>query len=112
MINDLVTWAVVARGEIALCDRHADAISEALAERASRRLHSGRQSALRMSGSFTFPLAEQLKLFERQIIASEMEQTVKQHRAMARGEDEAVTIHPILDWSDYVLGTASITHKP
>src|ERR1051326_7565727 len=58
MIDNLVTWAVVARGEIVFRDRHADTISESLTERTGRCLHSRRQSAFRMSGSLASPLAK------------------------------------------------------
>ena len=97
-----MTRAVVAGGEMRFRDRHADAVGESLAERTGRGLHARRESALRMSGRVASPLAKQLNLFERQVIASQMEQAVKQHRAMARREDEAITIDPAADWSDCV----------
>ena len=65
MIDDLVTWAVVARGQMTFRDRHADAIGESLAKRAGGGLDTRRQAALGMTGRDAAPLAELFDLFQR-----------------------------------------------
>jgi hypothetical protein len=47
-----------------------------------------------MTGRTTAPLTEVLKLLQRQVVTGEVEQTVKQHRTVARGQDEPVTVGP------------------
>ena len=46
VINHRVSWAVELFGEAALCDRHADAVGESLAERAGGGLNAGGQAEL------------------------------------------------------------------
>ena len=40
------------------------------------------------------PLAKILELFERQIVAREVQQRIEQHRAMSRGKEKAIAILP------------------
>ena len=72
MIDDLVAGTIEARREMVFRDRHANGISESLAERAGGRFHARRQSALGMPGRQAAPLAKLFDLFQRQIIAREM----------------------------------------
>ena len=94
VIDDLESRPVVARGQIGLGDGHADPVAKALTQRSRRRLHSRGQTALGMAGGAALPLAEALDFLQRQIVAGEMEHTVKQHRAVARGKDKAISIGP------------------
>jgi hypothetical protein len=44
---------------------------------------------------FAVQLAEALELLDRQVVAGEMQQGVDQHRAVAVGQHEAVTVGPV-----------------
>ena len=96
---DLVVLDVgaVAIAEELLGDRHADAVAEALAERAGRDLDAGghvRPVDLRVPGGDRLPLAEALELVHRQVVARQVERRVEQHRPVAGAEDEAVAVRP------------------
>src|SRR5437016_4607049 len=94
MINNLVAWSVVAGSEIIFRDRHPNAIGESLAKRTCGHLHPWRQSVFGMTGGSTAPFTKLFDLFERQVITSKVEQTIKQHRSMPGGEDKAIAILP------------------
>ena len=94
VVDDL--GAVVLAQEL-LGDRHADAVGEALAERAGRDLDAGRDVcavALRVARRDRAPLAELLELVQREVVAREVQHRVEQHRAVAGAEDEAVAVGP------------------
>ena len=89
---------VIAEGRVhdALAERHADAVGEALAERAGGRLDAGGVAIFGMAGGARTELAEMLDLVERDVgIAGEIEQRIEQHRAMAGRQHEAVAIRPL-----------------
>ncbi len=94
MINNLVVWSVIASSEISFRDRHSNAIGESLAKRTCRHLHPWRQSVFGMTGRSAAPFTKLFDLFERDIIASEVEQTIKQHRSMPGGKYKAIAIRP------------------
>src|SRR5437868_2542239 len=48
-----------------------------------------------MPGRFAAPLPKTLKLLERQIIASEIEQTIEQHRTVTCRKYESVPVEPL-----------------
>ena len=94
VIDDFESRPIVARGQVGLRDRHADAVAEALTQRSRRSLDARSQAALRMAGRAAVPLAELFDLLERQIVAGQMEHAVEQHRAVTGGQDKAVAIRP------------------
>ncbi len=72
-------------------------MAEALAERAGRHLDAGRDVhgvALGVARRQRAPLAKLLDLVERNIIASEVQQAIQQHRPMPGRQDKAVSIKP------------------
>ena len=83
---------VVAIGEEALRDRHADAVREPLAERAGGRLDPRRVTALRMAGRPRAPLPELLQVVEREVVAGEVQRRVLEDAGVPGGEDEAVAV--------------------
>src|ERR1019366_9988278 len=95
MNDDLMSRTIVAFGEMVFRDSHADAIGESLAKRAGGRLHPRRHSALGVSRTLTPPLAELLDLFQRQIVARQMQQAVEQHRTVSSRQDKPVPIEPV-----------------
>ena len=95
VVHDL---GAVALAQEALGDRHADAVGEALAERAGGDLDAGRHVdavALGMAGRERAPLAELLQLVQAQVVAAEVQRGVEQHRAVAGAEDEPVAVGPV-----------------
>jgi hypothetical protein len=82
--------------EVALGQRHADRVGDALAERAGRGLDAEGVAELGMPGSAGPELAEALQLLERHVgVAGEVEQRVEQHRAVAGREHEPVAVGPV-----------------
>ena len=81
--------------QLALGNRHADGVRDALAERAGRRFDAGCVAVFRMAGRLGADLAELLDVLDGHVlIAREVEQRVEQHGAVACGEDEAVAVGP------------------
>jgi hypothetical protein len=76
MIDDLEVRPVVARRQVRLGDRHADAVAEALSERSGGGFHAGSHAAFGVAGSAALPLAKPLDLVERHSVAGEMEHAV------------------------------------
>ena len=92
MIDDV---AAEQRGEMALGDRHADGIGEALAERPGRGLDAGRVAVFGVPRCERTELAEALDFADRHLLVAEkMKHGIEQHRAVAGGEHEAVAIGP------------------
>ncbi len=105
VIEDGQAFAIVARGEPALGDRHADRIAAALAERAGGGLDAGRVAIFGVAGGLGADLAEILDVLQadRRIAgriavlvdlldAREVEQRIEQHRGVADRQDEAVAV--------------------
>ncbi len=85
-----------AGGEMALGQRHADRVGEALAQRPGRGLDAEGVPVLGMAGRARAELAEAPQLVERHVrIAGEVEQRIEQHRAVAGREHEPVAVGPI-----------------
>ena len=74
---------------------HADAVADALAERARRRLDARRPAELGVAGRLRVLHAEVLDLLHREVIARQVQPGVQEHRAVARREDEAVAVDPV-----------------
>ncbi len=92
MIDDRVAQAGIQK---AFGERHANGIGEPLAERSRRRLDTGRVAVFRMACGLGAELAEVLDLIERHAgSAGQMQQRVKQHRAMSGREHEPVAVRP------------------
>src|SRR6185369_1773020 len=94
MINNLVAWSVVTASEVIFRDRHSNAIGESLAQRTCGHLYPWRQSVFGMTGRSAAPFTKLFDLFEWEIIASEVEQTIEQHRSMSGGQDKTIAIRP------------------
>ena len=92
--EDLVSRTVVPRCQMGFGDGHPERVADALAERTGRGFDSRGQMALRVPGRQAPPLPEALKLIEREVVPSEMEERIEKRRAMPRREDEAVAIPP------------------
>src|SRR5664280_3744057 len=95
MIDNRVSRSVVACRKIVFRYREADAIGKSLTEGASRRLHTRRPSALRMSRSLAAPLSELFDLFQRQIVARQVKQAVEQHRTVSGRQDKPIPVEPM-----------------
>ncbi len=77
-------------------DGHANRVADALAKRARGRFDALGEVVLWMTGSLGAELAEVLDLIDRHVlVAEQIERCVKQHRAVAGGQDKAVAIGPM-----------------
>ena len=74
--------------------RHADRIAHALAEGTGGALHSRGFVELRVAGGLRMQGAEILYLFQREVVAAEVQPRVEEHRAVPGREDETVAIQP------------------
>ena len=90
-----MVWPVVAVGEEALCDRHADAVREPLAERPRRRLDAGGVPELGVTGRARPPLPELPQVVEREVVAREVQRGVLEDAGMPGREDEPVPAGPV-----------------
>ena len=95
VVDDLVARPVVARGEHALGERHADRVADALAERAGRRLDARRVVRLGVARRAATPLPELLQVVDREVVAGEVQRGVLQDAGVAGGEHEAVAVGPL-----------------
>jgi hypothetical protein len=65
-----------------------------------------------MAGSFRAPLAKVFQLIERQIVAGEMQQRVKQHRAVTGRQQKSDRDSPTSDSAGCVAESESTAHRP
>ncbi|MNV66264.1 hypothetical protein D3C71_1590090 [compost metagenome] len=76
-------------------DCHADGVGDALAERTGGRLDAGGVAVFRVAGGAGAELAEILDLLDGDVfVARQIEQRIKQHRAMAGRQHEPVAVRP------------------
>ncbi len=75
-------------------DAHADAVGESLTQRAGRNFDADSVAELWMPRSPAPPLAEIFDLFHGQIETEQMQQRIKEHRAMTGGKNETVAVRP------------------
>ena len=95
VIDDVVALLVEAAGQRLFGNRHADGIGDALAERTGGGLDARGIAVFRVTRGLGVQLAEVFQLFDRQVVAGQMQQRIDQHRAVAVGEHEAVAIRPL-----------------
>ena len=95
VIDDLVAVAVVALGQHALAERHADRRRDALAERPGGGLDAGGVAVLGVTGGRGAELAEVLEVVEREAVPGQVQRRVQEHRRVAAGQHEAITISPL-----------------
>ena len=76
MVDDGVVRPVENGGEQSLGKRHPDRVRETLAERSGRRLDAGRDAVFGVAGRLGVELAEALELFDRQVVAGQVEERV------------------------------------
>ena len=94
VIDDRQALAIELACEQALGQGHADRIGQPLTERPGGGLDTGREADLRMPGCLRVQLAKVAKIIDRERIAAQMQQRIEQHRAMAIGQHEAITVEP------------------
>ncbi|CAM6364341.1 Uncharacterised protein [Klebsiella pneumoniae] len=83
VVDDIVSRTVELRRQGFLGDSHPDRVSDTLAQRTGGGFHACGVTDFRVTRSFGVQLAEVFQLFNRQIVASEVQQAVNQHRTMA-----------------------------
>jgi hypothetical protein len=73
---------------------HADGIGQPLPERAGGGFDAGGHANLGMAGRLRVKLPKRPQFVDREVVASQMQQGIEQHRAMPVGEHEAIAIEP------------------
>jgi len=92
MIDQIISMTRVSE---ALRKRHADRSRDALAERTGRRFDTRRMTVFRMTRRFRTPLSERLELLNRNVaVARQIQQCVKQHRAVPGRQNKPVPVGP------------------
>jgi hypothetical protein len=94
VIHRPVAAGVEHRRQVGLGHREPDGVADPLAQRAGGDLDSRGDPVLGVSRRPAVPLAELLDVFQREIVAGEIQRAVQQHRGVARREHEAVAVHP------------------
>ena len=94
VVDDLKARPVEGRRQMTLGEGEADRIGDALAQRAGRRLDTEACVALGMAGRMRAHLPEMLDVLDRQRIAGQMQHGVEQHRTVAIGQNEAISVGP------------------
>ena len=97
VIDDVVARTVERARELTFGDRHADSVREALPERTGGRLDAGCLTVFRMTRCRRVKLPKAFQVVDRHRVAAEVQRRVKQHRAMAVRQHEAVAIEPMRD---------------
>ena len=83
------------RRQLSLGYCHSHRVTHALTEWAGCGLNAGGVAEFGMPRRAALPLAEMLDVIEGQVVATEVEKAVKQHRRMSGREHEAVAICPV-----------------
>ena len=83
VVDDIVSRTVELRRQGFLGDSHPDRVSDTLAQRTGGGFHACGVADFRVTRGFGVQLAEVFQLGYRQIVASEVQQAVNQHRTMA-----------------------------
>ena len=81
--------------QVALGDRHADGVAEALPERAGGHLDPAGVAGLRMAGRRRLELAELLQVVELEAVTGQVQQRVLQDRRVAVRQHEPVAVGPL-----------------
>ena len=94
VVENLVLRGVEAGGSVLAGDSEAHGIGNALAQRAGGAFHTGAAAEFRVAGSVGALGAESLHIVHADAEACEVQPAVKEHGAVAAGQDEAVAIEP------------------
>ena len=92
VVDDVVAFTVELRAQHLLGDGEADGVGDALAERAGGGLDTRGVTVFRVARGTTVQLAELLEVFDAEVVTGQVQQRIDQHRTMAVGQHEAVTI--------------------
>ena len=95
VVDDVIGVAIVDGGQVLLRSGDADGHAEPLSEGTGGDFHARGFAVFRVAGGVGSPLTELLKLFHGQVVAGEMQGSVEEHRGVAVGEDEAITVDPL-----------------
>ena len=94
VVNDVVARTVELCRQGLLSNRHTHGIRNALTQRTGSGFNASGVAHFRVTWSFGVQLTEIFQLFDWQIVASEVQQAVDQHRAMAVRQHETVAVCP------------------
>ena len=113
VVDQLESWLVEHASGVCLSDSKTDSIGEALSERSSRHLDTGRIVRLRVARRYAVDLAEVLEVVHAELVAEEVEEGILQHASVAIGQHEAIPIEPrrILRVEGHELVEEDVGHR-
>ena len=94
VVDDRMPRPVELAGKQGFTQRHADRIGQPLAERPGRGLDTGGDAVLRMARRLRVQLPECDQLGHRQVVATQVQQRVQQHRSVPVRQHEPVAVRP------------------
>ena len=95
VVDDGEAFSVEFGGEHLFGERHADAVGDALTERARRRFHARRHVHFGVTRRLAVELTERFQILHREVVARQVQQSVLQHRTVTVRENEAVAADPL-----------------
>ena len=101
VVNNREAFTVEFFRQQILSQSHAHCIGDALTQWACGGFHAIGIAVFRVAWGFAVPLTEVFQIFNRQIVASQMQQRVNQHRSVAVGQHETVAIHKV--WIGWIV---------
>src|SRR3954468_10871118 len=95
VINYIMTIAIELCRKNFFSERHTDSVGDTLTKRTSGRFYTWGIAALRVAWRFRMQLTELLDVLNRQIVASQMQHRINQHRTVAIRQNKTVAIRPM-----------------
>src|SRR5438445_86153 len=90
MIDQRKIFLIESGSEVRRAHRHSHPVGKTLTQWPRRNLNSRRQAIFRMPWGLRSPLTKVLDLIQRKIVASQIQQRVKQHAAMTSRKQKAI----------------------
>ena len=92
VVDNVMAWTVELRAHDFFGQGEAHSVGQTLTQRASSGFNARRVAQLRVARGTAVQLTEVFQVFDRQVIAGQVQQRVNQHRTVAVGQHEAVTV--------------------
>ncbi len=92
VVNDVQTVFIEFGSQDFFSQSHAHSVGNTLSQRAGRGFHAVGVAVFGMTGGFTVQLAEVFQIINRNVVAGQVQQAVKNHGSMTIGEDKTVAV--------------------
>jgi hypothetical protein len=95
VVNYSMAFAVEFLSQQFFCQRHANGVRNALAQRAGGGFYTGGDADFGVARGFAVQLAKVFELVHGQLVATQVQQGINKHGAVTIGKHKAVTVHPV-----------------